>query len=81
MQRLPERRSPGEIAGSTLDGYVVDGHVPIYIVRKLCAERPAIVGITLPGMPSGSPIGTKTETFTVLAVTKHRKAPTVFATQ
>lgn len=63
-------------------GYVVDGHVPVDIIRKLLAEKPAIAGITLPGMPSGSPgmTGAKTETWTIYAVTKDGKPPQVFAT-
>ena len=64
-----------------VDGYVVDGHVPIKIVKKLLSERPSIAGITLPGMPLGSPgmNGEKTGTFTIYAVTKDGKAPTVYA--
>jgi hypothetical protein len=59
-------------------GYVVDGHVPVDVVKKLLSERPAIAGITLPGMPLGSPgmNGQKTGTFTIYAVTKdarHRR--------
>jgi hypothetical protein len=63
-------------------GYVVDGHVPVEIIRKLLAEKPAIAGITLPGMPSGSPgmTGPKMETLTIYAVTKDGKPPHVFAT-
>lgn len=38
-----------------IDGYAIEGHVPIEAVLKLRAEKPAIKGITLPGMPSGSP--------------------------
>jgi hypothetical protein len=38
-----------------LDGYVIEGHVPIGPIRKLLSERPAIKGISLPGMPLGSP--------------------------
>ena len=66
-----------------IDGYVIDGHVPVDVVRKLLSEKPAIAGITLPGMPMGSPgmVGTKTETFTIYAVTKDGKAPTVYATE
>jgi hypothetical protein len=66
-----------------IDGYVVDGHVPVGVVRKLLSEKPAIAGITLPGMPEGSPgmFGAKTETFTIYAVTKDGKAPTVYATE
>ncbi len=63
-------------------GYVVDGHVPVDVIRKLLAEKPAIAGITLPGMPSGSPgmSGPKTETWTIYAVTKDGKPPKVFTT-
>ena len=65
-----------------IEGYVVDGHVPVEIVRKLLTERPAIAGITLPGMPTGSPgmVGQKTKTFIIYAVTKDGKAPSVYAT-
>lgn len=38
-----------------IDDYVVSGHVPIGTVNKLLTERPDIKGITLPGMPMGSP--------------------------
>jgi hypothetical protein len=63
-------------------GYVVDGHVPVDVIRKLLAEKPAIAGITLPGMPSGSPgmTGPKTETWTIYAVTKDGEPPKVFTT-
>jgi hypothetical protein len=66
-----------------IDGYVIDGHVPLTVVRKLLAEKPAIAGITLPGMPMGSPgmIGTKTGKFVIHAVTKDGKAPSVYATE
>jgi len=36
-------------------GYTVEGHVPAEVVDKLLAERPALDGIALPGMPAGSP--------------------------
>ena len=65
-----------------VDDYVVDGHVPVEIVQKLLSERPTIAGITLPGMPAGSPgmVGEKTHTFVIYAVTKDGKPPTVYAT-
>jgi hypothetical protein len=64
-----------------VDGYVVDGHVPINVVRKLLAERPAIAGITLPGMPEGSPgmTGGKSAPFTIYALTKDGAPPKVYA--
>jgi hypothetical protein len=66
-----------------VDGYVVDGHVPIKTIRKLLAERPAVAGITLPGMPTGSPgmTGKKTAPFKVYAVHKDGKPPTVYAVE
>lgn len=36
-------------------GYYVEGHVPVDLVRKLLSERPRVAGITVPGMPIGSP--------------------------
>ena len=38
-----------------IDGYLVEGHVPAEIVTRLLAERPAIRGLAVPGMPIGSP--------------------------
>ena len=37
-----------------VDGYVLEGHVPLEAVTKLLSERPAIAGIAVPGMPQGS---------------------------
>jgi len=66
-----------------VDGYVIDGHVPVTVIRKLLSERPAIAGITLPGMPEGAPgmTGSKHGPFTIYAVTKDGAAPTVYATE
>jgi hypothetical protein len=66
-----------------VNGYVIDGHVPIQTVRKLLSERPAIAGITLPGMPLGSPGigGSKEEPFTIYAITKESAEPSVYATE
>lgn len=38
-----------------VDGYAVEGHVPAEVIRRLLAERPAVKGIAVPGMPAGSP--------------------------
>jgi len=40
---------------AVVDGYVVEGHVPAADIKRLLRERPAIVGLTAPGMPMGSP--------------------------
>jgi hypothetical protein len=60
--------APLEGCHTTLvDGYVVEGHVPIAALLRLLAEKPAIKGISLPGMPAGSPgmFGEKAEPFTI----------------
>jgi hypothetical protein len=66
-----------------LDGYVIDGHVPVGIVRRLLAERPPIKGIALPGMPAGSPgmTGAKTAPFVVYALPRDGGGPTVYASE
>lgn len=38
-----------------VDGYVIEGHVPVEEIHRLLAERPDIVGLAVPGMPAGSP--------------------------
>ena len=38
-----------------VNGYVVEGHVPIGALKKLVAEGRKIKGISLPGMPADSP--------------------------
>lgn len=38
-----------------VDGYTVDGLVPMSTLERLLTERPPIRGITLPGMPWGAP--------------------------
>lgn len=38
-----------------LDGYAVEGHVPVEAIDKLLAERPAVDGIGIPGMPTNAP--------------------------
>ncbi|NAZ38264.1 DUF411 domain-containing protein [Rubellimicrobium sp. CFH 75288] len=35
--------------------YVLEGHVPAADIRRLLAERPDAIGLTVPGMPYGSP--------------------------
>lgn len=40
---------------AVIGGYVVEGHVPAEPIRRLLAERPAWIGISVPGMPIGSP--------------------------
>jgi len=36
-------------------GYVIEGHVPADDIKRLLTERPEARGLTVPGMPKGSP--------------------------
>lgn len=71
MSRIKSKYGvPQEFEGChsiVVDDYVVEGHVPATIIRKLLKERPAIRGISLPGMPNGSPGmgGTKSGPFVI----------------
>ncbi|MFN2105377.1 MAG: DUF411 domain-containing protein [Candidatus Promineifilaceae bacterium] len=38
-----------------VDGYIIEGHVPVAEIERLLEERPAIAGLAVPGMPIGSP--------------------------
>ena len=38
-----------------IEGYVVEGHVPVAAITKMLKEQPDIKGIALPGMPLNSP--------------------------
>ncbi len=49
---------PGRLEGchtGLVDGYVIEGHVPADVVSRLLRERPEVVGLSVPGMPEGSP--------------------------
>ncbi|MDH3439091.1 MAG: hypothetical protein OEN48_19205 [Betaproteobacteria bacterium] len=55
---------------AVVDGYFVEGHVPVEIIDQLLAQRPDIDGIALPRMPSGSPgmPGKKRGTWIIYAI-------------
>jgi hypothetical protein len=56
--------------------------VPIDVVNRVLQERPEIVGVTLPGMPLGSPgmSGAKQEPFKIYTV-EDGVNPTVYAVE
>ena len=60
--------------------YTVIGHMPVDVIEHLLDERPMIRGITLPGMPVGSPgmPGEKQEPFTVYHITADAEDPEVY---
>ncbi|ABM61069.1 DUF411 domain-containing protein [Halorhodospira halophila] len=56
---------------AVVDGYAVEGHVPAADIRRMLEEQPSISGLSVPGMPIGSPgmeiPGQPAESFQVLA--------------
>ena len=54
-----------------VDGYVIEGHVPVSEINRLLLERPDVVGLAVAGMPTGSPgmedPGAVAEAFDVVA--------------
>ena len=40
---------------AVVGNYVVEGHVPADLVKKMRNEKPKMAGIAVPGMPIGSP--------------------------
>ncbi len=56
-----------------IDGYVIEGHVPGTDINRLVTERPEAIGLTVPGMPVGSPgmeQGAEFEPYDVLLIKK-----------
>jgi hypothetical protein len=50
---VPDRLAACHTA--VVGGYAVEGHVPAGAVKRLLAEKPNALGISVPGMPIGSP--------------------------
>lgn len=55
-----------------VDDYIVEGHVPGDMIARLITEKPDIRGISLPGMPVGTPgmPGNRTEILDVYVITE-----------
>jgi hypothetical protein len=63
-------------------GYALEGHVPAQDVKRLLARKPAAAGLSVPGMPVGSPgmeVGSRKDRFQVLLIDKAGRS-SVFAT-
>lgn len=56
-----------------IDSYIIEGHVPAADIKRLVSERPEAIGLTVPGMPVGSPgmeQGSESEPYDVLLLHK-----------
>jgi len=60
-----------------VDGYFIEGHVPADDIKRLLKEKPKAAGLTVPGMPMGSPgmEGHRKDAYSVLLISKdgHRE--------
>jgi hypothetical protein len=45
----------GSCHTASVGSYVIEGHVPADVIRRLLEEHPAIAGLAVPGMVTGSP--------------------------
>lgn len=62
---------------ATVAGYVLEGHVPAREVKKLLVDKPAALGLAVPGMPLGSPgmeMGKRQAAYEVLLVSRDGKS-------
>jgi hypothetical protein len=50
---MPDRY--GSCHTATVDGYVVEGHVPAGDIKRLLGLRPRALGLAVPGMPASAP--------------------------
>lgn len=73
LQSIKEKAGilPGQGSCHTafIEGYAIEGHVPAADVDRLLAERPDARGLTVPGMPVGSPgmeMGDRVDAYDVL---------------
>ena len=63
-------------------GYAIEGHVPADDIKRLLAMKPAAVGLSVPGMPVGSPgmeVGSRKDPYQVLLIDRAGRS-SVFAT-
>lgn len=82
-QRVGVPFGMGSCHTAEVGGYFVEGHVPAAEIKRLLRERPQAKGLTVPGMPAGSPgmevASGRVDRYEVLLVGKDGKT-SVFAT-
>lgn len=53
--RLGIAEKLGSCHTATVGGYAIEGHVPAKDIQRLLREKTVAIGLTVPGMPVGSP--------------------------
>jgi hypothetical protein len=59
-----------------VNGYAIEGHVPADDIKKLLKNKADVVGITVPGMPSGTPgmeMGGRKDAYQVISFDKNNQ--------
>lgn len=74
MQAIKEKygvpRAMQSCHTAVIDGYVIEGHVPASDIVRLLQLKPKVVGISVPGMPIGTPgmeMGSRQDPYQVIA--------------
>ncbi len=79
-QKLGIPQKLGSCHTALVGGYGIEGHVPAADIRRLLRDKPQAAGLTVPGMPVGSPgmdgpeYGKRREPYDVLLVLKSGEA-------
>lgn len=84
MDSIKKRYGVSRVASchtALINGYVIEGHVPVSAINKLLKEKPAILGISAPGMPMNSPgMGEmKKGTLTIYRIPNGMEEPKVYS--
>jgi len=69
--RVP--RSLDSCHTAVVQGYVIEGHVPADLIKKVLADKPSLLGLGVAGMPIGSPgmEGSPPQPYNVMAFDKN----------
>jgi hypothetical protein len=70
-KRLGMPEQFGSCHTATVDGYVLEGHVPAAEVKRLLDAAPQAIGLAVPSMPVGSPgmeMGARKDPYQVLLI-------------
>lgn len=79
--RVPEKFEGCHVM--TIGRYAVEGHVSADAINKLLSEHPDIIGLSIPGMPAGTPgmTGRKAGPLTVYEIGNDAAPAKAFATE
>ena len=59
-----------------VEGYAIEGHVPVKDIKRLLREKPVVAGLAVPGMPASAPgmdVPGNTDPYQVIAFRENGK--------